>query len=136
MNILETQKFKCTVSSTLNKDTKQYGKKFMFDNQEDTCWSSSQGDNQFITIQMEEPQSISSFNVQFQGGFATAEISVILDDNKGGSEKLDFYPEDINAVQSFTLKNTVKDVVKIQLMLNKTTDFFGRIIIYKLEFFN
>lgn len=43
MNILENSKdFKCIVSSVLNKDPKQYGKKYMFDHKEDTSWSSSQ----------------------------------------------------------------------------------------------
>ena len=30
------------VSSVLNRNSKQYGKKFMFDGQEETCWNSDQ----------------------------------------------------------------------------------------------
>ena len=30
------------VSSVLNRDSSQYGKKFMFDKNEDTCWNSDQ----------------------------------------------------------------------------------------------
>lgn len=30
------------VSSVLNRDNKQFGKKFMFDNQDETCWNSDQ----------------------------------------------------------------------------------------------
>ena len=30
------------VSSTLNRDTKQFGKKFLFDGREETCWNSDQ----------------------------------------------------------------------------------------------
>uniref|UniRef100_A0A8C6PJV0 Nuclear receptor 2C2-associated protein n=1 Tax=Nothobranchius furzeri TaxID=105023 RepID=A0A8C6PJV0_NOTFU len=30
------------VSSVLNRDVKQFGKKFMFDNNEETCWNSDQ----------------------------------------------------------------------------------------------
>ena len=30
------------VSSVLNKDVKQFGKRFMFDGQNDTCWNSDQ----------------------------------------------------------------------------------------------
>lgn len=30
------------VSSVLNRDVKQFGKKFMFDNDEETCWNSDQ----------------------------------------------------------------------------------------------
>ena len=30
------------VSSVLNRDVKQYGKKYMFDGNDDTCWNSDQ----------------------------------------------------------------------------------------------
>lgn len=30
------------VSSVLNRDVKQFGKKFMFDSNEETCWNSDQ----------------------------------------------------------------------------------------------
>lgn len=30
------------VSSVLNRDNKQFGKKFMFDDQDETCWNSDQ----------------------------------------------------------------------------------------------
>ena len=32
----------CRVSSVLNKDTKQYGKRHMFDGQAETCWNSDE----------------------------------------------------------------------------------------------
>ena len=31
-----------SVSSVLNRDVKQYGKKFLFDKEDDTCWNSDQ----------------------------------------------------------------------------------------------
>lgn len=31
-----------SVSSVLNRDAKQYGKKFLFDENDDTCWNSDQ----------------------------------------------------------------------------------------------
>lgn len=33
------------VSSVLNRDVKQFGKKFLFDNNDDTCWNSDQVSN-------------------------------------------------------------------------------------------
>ena len=36
------RKYVCRVSSTLNRDTKQFGKKHLFDDREDTCWNSDQ----------------------------------------------------------------------------------------------
>ena len=42
MSVLTERKYTCRVSSTLNRDTKQFGKKFLFDNREETCWNSDQ----------------------------------------------------------------------------------------------
>jgi hypothetical protein len=36
----ETNLFTFSVSSVLNDDTKTYGKKFLLDGKEDTCWNS------------------------------------------------------------------------------------------------
>ena len=36
------------VSSVLNRDVKQFGKKFMFDRQEETCWNSDQVTNSIV----------------------------------------------------------------------------------------
>ncbi|XP_010167502.2 nuclear receptor 2C2-associated protein, partial [Antrostomus carolinensis] len=82
----------CRVSSVLNRDVKQFGKKHMFDASEETCWNSDQG---------EEPVKIS-----------------------------DLYPEDINAMQRFQVEETVLD--KLKITFEKSTDFFGRIVVYHL----
>jgi hypothetical protein len=37
-----TELFKNRVSSVLNKDTKSYGKQFLSDGKEETCWNSDQ----------------------------------------------------------------------------------------------
>ena len=42
MSSLSERKFVCRVSSTLNRDTKQFGKKHLFDDREETCWNSDQ----------------------------------------------------------------------------------------------
>ena len=42
LSALQEKKYTCRVSSTLNRDTKQFGKKFLFDNREETCWNSDQ----------------------------------------------------------------------------------------------
>ena len=34
--------YTCRVSSTLNRDTKQFGKKYLFDGNNETCWNSDQ----------------------------------------------------------------------------------------------
>ncbi|XP_043909853.1 BLOC-1-related complex subunit 8 isoform X2 [Protopterus annectens] len=58
------------VSSVLNRDTKQFGKKFLFDNNEETCWSSDQGSTQWVLLEFPQTVNVSELLIQFQGGFA------------------------------------------------------------------
>lgn len=59
--------------------------------------------------------------------------------------KTSFYPDDINDRQVFPLASSsnsdsqdneliCKNVTKIKILVEKCTDFFGRIIIYNFEF--
>ncbi|XP_061389337.1 nuclear receptor 2C2-associated protein [Musca vetustissima] len=135
-NILTTQKFKCSVSSVLNKDTKQHGKQYLYDEQDDTAWSSNEGTPQYIHIEFEELQTISSFAFQFQGGFAAKDAKVeIHGADNGVAYEQPFYAEDINAVQSFELKEPQSNVKRVKFVFSSSTDFFGRIIVYNLRIF-
>ncbi|CAG2066527.1 unnamed protein product, partial [Timema podura] len=74
--------------------------------------------------------------MQFQGGFTGKDCEVVLKtqtDPLGKSEP--FYPEDVNSVQSFNLKEPVL-TNNVRFVFNSSTDFFGRIVIYKLELLN
>ncbi|XP_031460001.1 nuclear receptor 2C2-associated protein isoform X2 [Phasianus colchicus] len=98
------------VSSVLNRDVKQFGKKHMFDANEETCWNSD----------------------QFQGGFSSRLCT--LEGCRTGEELVkisDLYPEDINAMQRFQLEETALDTLKITF--ENSTDFFGRIVVYHLQ---
>uniref|UniRef100_A0AAY4EFF5 Nuclear receptor 2C2-associated protein n=1 Tax=Denticeps clupeoides TaxID=299321 RepID=A0AAY4EFF5_9TELE len=57
----------CRVSSVLNKDVKQFGKKFLFDSNEETCWNSDQGQSPWS---FPREVLVSEVKVQFQGGFS------------------------------------------------------------------
>ncbi|RVE73875.1 hypothetical protein OJAV_G00035660 [Oryzias javanicus] len=88
------------VSSVLNRDGKRYGKKNMFDCDEETCWNSDQGECQWVSLDFPGPVRPSQIQVQFQGGFSakTCRLEGCLND--GDSAVLDrFYPEDNNALQ-------------------------------------
>ncbi|XP_058976610.1 nuclear receptor 2C2-associated protein-like [Musca domestica] len=138
-NLLTIQKFKCSVSSVLNKDTKQHGKQFLYDEQDDTAWSSSEGSPQYIHIEFEELQTISAFSFQFQGGFAAKDAKIEIQSGDAADTKTSyeqpFYAEDINAVQTFQLKETQTNVKRIKFIFSSSTDFFGRIIVYILRIF-
>ena len=42
--------YTCRVSSTLNRDTKQFGKKYLFDGRNETCWNSDQVHYIFLSM--------------------------------------------------------------------------------------
>ena len=42
--------FEIKVSTVLNRQVSEYGKLFMFDGREDTCWNSDQGTPQWVRI--------------------------------------------------------------------------------------
>ncbi|KAJ8277327.1 hypothetical protein GJAV_G00074000 [Gymnothorax javanicus] len=88
------------VSSVLNRDVKQFGKKFMFDSNEETCWNSDQGGNQWVVLEFPQPVKVSEVKIQFQGGFSGRICRMEGCMKEGKFEKFsEFYPEDINAVQ-------------------------------------
>lgn len=133
------------------------------DQQDDTAWSSNevqcvdsiildqqltyiyiynlilQGIPQWIAIEFEEPQTLKSFSFQFQGGFAAKEAKIQIHkceplENSSIYEE-PFYAEDINAVQNFKLKTEQTNVKRIKFLIQNSTDFFGRIIVYNLMIF-
>ena len=62
--------FTCKVSSVLNRDAKQFGKKHLFDGDEETCWNSDQGTPQFVVIEFKDGlKRVEQLRIKFQGGF-------------------------------------------------------------------
>lgn len=117
----------------LNRDVKQHGKKYMFDSSEETCWNSDQGEYQWVSLQFPQSVKISEIKFQFQGGFAAKACRLQGGPRDGEFQEISqFYPEDDNSLQSFPiLEAPVVDKVKI--ILENSTDFFGRIIVYSLD---
>ena len=55
INILKAELFSSlSVSSVLQGKHKEYGKKFLYDGKEDTCWNSDQGLPQHVTVKFAE----------------------------------------------------------------------------------
>ncbi|KFW07102.1 Nuclear receptor 2C2-associated protein, partial [Fulmarus glacialis] len=124
------------VSSVLNRDVKQFGKKHMFDASEETCWNSDQGTCQWVTLDFPHTVKVSQLHIQFQGGFSSRLCT--LEGCRAGEELVkisDLYPEDVNAMQIsfavFQLEETVLD--KLKITFENSTDFFGRIVVYHLR---
>ncbi|XP_078478895.1 nuclear receptor 2C2-associated protein-like [Lampetra planeri] len=123
----------CRVSSVLNRDVKQYGKKFMFDCNEETCWNSDQGERQWLILEFPESVRVSEVKVQFQGGFSAKTCRLEgCAKNEEFTVSSHFYPEDNNFLQSFPIQEApAVDIVKITF--ENSADFFGRIIVYSLD---
>ncbi|XP_039908782.1 nuclear receptor 2C2-associated protein [Simochromis diagramma] len=121
------------VSSVLNRDVKQYGKKYMFDCNEETCWNSDQGECQWVSLEFPNSVRVSELKVQFQGGFSakTCRLEGCLKD-KDFTVLSHFYPEDNNSLQSFPIQEA-SVVDKVKIMFENSADFFGRVIVYSLD---
>lgn len=134
--LLAQNAFECRVSSVLNKNNRSYGKKHIFDNCPETCWNSDAGTPQWITINFEQECSVSAFEIEFQGGFVGKDCHIEAGSNETETVILQpFYPEDRNSLQKFVLKEPHKARC-FKFVFNESTDFFGRIIIYKLSLYS
>ncbi|MXQ93398.1 hypothetical protein E5288_WYG021151 [Bos mutus] len=124
------------VSSVLNRNTRQFGKKHLFDQDEETCWNSDQGPSQWVTLEFPQCICVSQLQIQFQGGFSSRQGRL---EGSLGSEALskivDFYPEDNNSLQisSYTFPVPPAEVDRLKVTFEDTTDFFGRVVIYHLR---
>lgn len=92
-----------------------------------------QGSPQWISLHLHKEETINTFHIQFQGGFVGRECHLEAGSEDGSLEIVEhFYPEDVNSLQMFKLKEPVS-AKHLRFVFNGSTDFFGRIIIYKLE---
>ncbi|EFN80604.1 nuclear receptor 2C2-associated protein [Harpegnathos saltator] len=136
LSLLEENKFECRVSSVLNKNIRSYGKKHMFDKSNETCWNSDAGTPQWVIINFEKECSLSSFEIEFQGGFVGKDCYLEAGNNEKDTTVAEaFYPEDVNNLQRFNLVNKIK-AKTLKFIFNQSTDFFGRIIIYNLSLYS
>ncbi|XP_074834360.1 nuclear receptor 2C2-associated protein [Carettochelys insculpta] len=120
------------VSSVLNRDAKQFGKKHMFDVSEETCWHSDQGASQWVILEFPQTVQVSELQIQFQGGFGSQLCT--LEGCRKGKELVrisEIYPADSNALQSFRTEAATLD--KLKITFENSSDFFGRIVVYRLS---
>ncbi|KAL1919727.1 uncharacterized protein VTP21DRAFT_1658 [Calcarisporiella thermophila] len=122
------------VSSVLNKDTTNFGKQFLVDGNDETCWNSDQGKPQFILIDFGRSVIVKELVLQFQGGFVGKQCQAFGCKTGTAYEPLlSFYPDDNNMVQRFPVLSPERPIEKLKLVFEDSTDFFGRVTVYKLE---
>ncbi|GIX98574.1 nuclear receptor 2C2-associated protein [Caerostris extrusa] len=97
------------VSSVLNRNAKEYGKQYMTDNCEDTCWNSDQGTPQWVVLNFSHDVTVEELLIQFQGGFAGKECWVEGKSDGVMNKISSIYPEDTNTFQisfyNFAIEN-------------------------------
>ncbi len=133
---------KCKVSSVLNRNKVEYGRKHMFDGDDSTCWNSDSGLPQWVQIDFktDAPVCVHSISITFQGGFVAQECVLRgrlkgekkwkTHDMKGFSSFFD--PEDNNDTQRFALE-TPAMMQRLRIEFKRSTDFYGRVTIYHLD---
>ncbi|KAI9345661.1 galactose-binding domain-like protein [Obelidium mucronatum] len=132
--------FKTKVSSTLNKDSKSFGKQYLTDGSLETCWNSDQGTVQWIILEFTKKVSISTLSLMFQGGFTSAEVQVLIAaDSTPSSSSPDWapltvvYPENSNTEQLFSLGVSPVEARSVKLVFASPSDTYGRIVLYKAD---
>lgn len=120
------------VSTVLNRQVREYGKMFMFDGREDTCWNSDQGSPQWVRLEFDSEVTVAQVEFMFQGGFAGKTCWLEASSDSELAKVADFYPEDINKLQKFPLPSPVK-AKAFRVVFADSTDFFGRITVYQMK---
>jgi len=122
------------VSSVLNNDRKQFGKKYLFDGNDETCWNSDQGVPQWVQFGFSTPRTISKVKLQFQGGFVGKQcvLEAVTGQSNDGDCKFEFFPADVNSLQEFVCSSPITSQ-KFRLTFRSSTDFYGRIILYHFQ---
>lgn len=122
-------------SSTLRRDVVLNGPKHVLDDTEH-CWNSDQGTPQWLQLDFGKLVDIQAVAITFQGGFVGLDCRVLVGSGEKApaSQVAAFEPDDVNKPQTFTVDaDRAKAVAKMRLVFGKSTDSFGRIVIYSVK---
>ncbi|KAG7384488.1 Nuclear receptor 2C2-associated protein [Phytophthora pseudosyringae] len=126
----------CRASSTLDRNKHLYGAANMLSTDLSSCWNSAQGSPQKVQVVFHRVVDISTLCIMFQGGFVGQDVQVHAKKKAEGSGQweevdVDVDPEDSNDLQAFPCK--LQQVEAIALTFRRSSDFYGRVVIYRLE---
>ncbi|PAA51513.1 hypothetical protein BOX15_Mlig018476g1, partial [Macrostomum lignano] len=122
------------VSSVLNRNNSEFGKRHLTDRNPETCWNSDQGAGQWIELALARPSRLLSLQLQFQGGFSATRCLVAALPGDGEPQLLaDARLSDSSQLQSLNLAPGAPPVRdRIRLTFLETADPFGRVTVYQL----
>lgn len=125
----------CRVSSVLDRNRKLYGGDHMLSSDVTTCWNSAQGSPQQILLQFRRIVNVDHIHIMFQGGFVGQDVQLLVQIEGGAPQwqqlQVDIEPEDVNEMQRFACP--VSNATAMQIIFQRSTDFYGRVIIYRLD---
>ncbi|GMF10073.1 unnamed protein product [Phytophthora lilii] len=100
-----------------------------------SCWNSAQGSPQQVQVMFHRVVDVAKLAIMFQGGFVGQDVQMHVK-RAASTEQweevdVDVDPEDSNDLQEFQCP--LKQVEAIALTFQRSTDFYGRVVIYRLE---
>ncbi|KAK7066951.1 Nuclear receptor 2C2-associated protein [Halocaridina rubra] len=129
------QECECRVSSVLGRNARELGKQHLFDGSPETCWNSDHGTPQWVALRWKEPVTVTAIAAQFQGGFCGSHDTIVEIGTNGSNswqEATPWHLEDVGTEQTLRL-DVPLTLTRLRLNFNSSTDFHGRIIMYKLD---
>ncbi|OWZ08615.1 hypothetical protein PHMEG_00018812 [Phytophthora megakarya] len=132
--VSEDTRTTCRASSTLDRNKQLYGAANMLSTDLSSCWNSAQGSPQQVQVLFHRLVDISTVCIMFQGGFVGQDIQVHVKKDGGGKWQqmdVDVDPKDSNDLQEFPCN--LQQVEAIALTFQRSTDFYGRVVIYRLK---
>ncbi|KAG1688283.1 hypothetical protein DVH05_003930 [Phytophthora capsici] len=134
VSLSDDKRTTCRASSTLDRNKQLYGAANMLSSDLSSCWNSAQGNPQQVQVLFHRVVDVSSLSIMFQGGFVGqgVQVHVKAKDSVSWEEvDVDVDPEDSNDLQEFQCK--LPQVEAISLTFQRSTDFYGRVVIYRLQ---
>lgn len=128
---------KARASSVLRGSPRQFGPLRMFDGSCETCWNSDHSSaGQWLELAFSERAHVQAVAITFQGGFVGQDGAIFVRATPADEWRPagTFVPDDSNAEQTFPLSGAgAAGVTGMRLTFERSTDFYGRVTIYKLD---
>lgn len=128
-----------SASSTLDDDDACGPLALLTAGDDDACWRSGGGGSQWLSMHFAEPVAVRALELIFQGGFVGTPLDVDADvgsaNDAAWSRVASFATADSNEAQRFELPTVARGVRALRLGFPASTDFFGRVIVYRVRAF-
>jgi hypothetical protein len=75
---IELNQNRIKISSVLSNNATEFGKHFMLDGNDDTCWNSDQGKFHYVFICFDQPYNVRQIQLTSSGGFCPKVLIQII----------------------------------------------------------